>query len=140
MNRERKRSTMAELAPFLMFQKGEAAEAMTFYTSLLPDDAVLSDQRYGPDGPGGEGTVVLAEFTVAGRRIRCSDSPIAHDFEFTPSLSLFITCDSQDQLEHVYGALVDDGTALMPLDDYGFGPFGWVNDRYGVSWQLNVPA
>ena len=49
---------MTELVPFLMFQNSDAAEAMAFYTSLFPDDAVLSDQRYGPEGPGVEGTVV----------------------------------------------------------------------------------
>ena len=131
---------MTELVPFLMFQNADAAEAMAFYTSLFPGDAVLADRRYGPEGPGGEGTVVVAEFTVAGQQVRCSDSPVRHDFDFTPSVSLFVTCDSWEELERVYGALVDGGAALMPLDDYGFGPFGWVNDRYGVSWQLNVPA
>lgn len=123
-----------------MFQNADAAEAMAFYTSLFPDDTVLSDQRYGPEGPGGEGTVVVAGFTVGGQQIRCSDSPVRHDFDFTPSVSLFVTCDSREELERVYGTLVDGGAALMPLDDYGFGPFGWVNDRYGVSWQLNAPA
>lgn len=131
---------MTELVPFLMFQNSDAAEAMAFYTSLFPDDAVLSDQRYGPEGPGVEGTVVVAEFTVAGQQVRCSDSPVRHDFDFTPSVSLLVTCDSWEELERVYGALVDGGAALMPLDDYGFGPFGWVNDRHGVSWQLNAPA
>lgn len=131
---------MTDLVPFLMFQKNDAAAAMSFYTTLFPGDTVLSDQRYGPEGPGAEGTVVVAEFTVAGQRIRCSDSPVSHAFDFTPSVSLFVTCESRDELERAYGTLVDGGTALMPLDDYGFGPFGWVNDRYGVSWQLNVPA
>ncbi|GAA3582403.1 VOC family protein [Amycolatopsis ultiminotia] len=131
---------MSDLVPFLMFQKRDAAEAMAFYTSLLPGDSVLSEQRYGPEGPGPEGTIVMAEFTVARQRVRCSDSHVKHGFDFTPSLSLFVTCDSQAELKRLYDALVDGGGALMPLDDYGFGPFGWVNDRYGVSWQLNAPA
>ncbi|WP_344351133.1 VOC family protein, partial [Catellatospora coxensis] len=38
------------------------------------------------------------------------------------------------------GLLGEEGRALMPLGDYGFGPFGWLNDRYGVSWQLNLVA
>ncbi|PXY19278.1 VOC family protein [Prauserella muralis] len=131
---------MADLVPFLMFQKGEAAEAMSFYVSLFPGDAVLTDQRYGAEGPGPEGTVVMAEFTVAGQRVRCSDSWVTHEFDFTPSVSLFVTCDSKEQLARVYDLLLEDREALMPLDDYGFGPFGWVNDRYGVSWQLSAPA
>ncbi|MEU6644057.1 VOC family protein [Saccharomonospora sp. NPDC046836] len=129
---------MTELVPFLMFQKGEAADAMTFYLSVFPDGEVLTDKRYGPEGPGAEGSVWMAEFTLAGQKIRCSDSPVPHDFEFTPSLSIFVTFDSRDELEKAYAALFDGGTALMPLDDYGFGPFGWVNDRFGVSWQLGV--
>lgn len=131
---------MAELVPFLMFQHGEAADAVAFYTSLFPDDAVLVDQRHGPDGPGPEGTVVMAEFTVAGQKVRASDSFVRHDFDFTPSLSLFVTLQTRGELERVHAALVEGGTALMPLDDYGFGPFSWVNDRYGVSWQLNAPT
>ena len=130
---------MPELAPFLMFQHGEAADAMAFYTALFPDGTVLTDQRYGPEGPGPEGTVVVAEFTAAGQKIRISDSFVRHDFDFTPSLSLFVTFESRDELERAYTALVEGGAALMPLDDYGFGPFGWVNDRFGVAWQLNVP-
>lgn len=130
---------MPKLTPFLMFQQGEAADAMAFYTSLFPDDAVLADQRYGPEGPGPEGTVVVAEFTVAGQKVRVSDSFVRHDFDFTPSLSLLVTVDTRAELERAYTALVEGGAALMPLDDYGFGPFGWINDRYGVSWQLNVP-
>lgn len=99
---------------------------------------MLSDQRYGPEGPGPEGTVVMAEFTVAGQRVRCSDSFVRHGFDFTPSTSLFVTCSSREELDRLYAALVEGGGALMPLDDYGFGPFGWVNDRFGVSWQLSV--
>ncbi|MFF5991160.1 VOC family protein [Prauserella flavalba] len=131
---------MPELVPFLMFQKDDAAEAMNFYVSLFPGSAVLSEQRYGPEGPGKEGTIVMAEFTLAGQKFRCSDSHVRHGFDFTPSMSVFVTLDSADDLEHTYEALLEDRQALMPLDDYGFGPFGWVNDRFGVSWQLNAPS
>ncbi|MBK1787742.1 VOC family protein [Prauserella cavernicola] len=131
---------MPELVPFLMFQNDDAAEAMSFYLSLFPDSAVLSEQRYGPDGPGKDGTIVMAEFTLAGQKFRCSDSHVRHEFDFTPSMSTFVTCDSTDDLKRVYAALGEGGQALMPLDDYGFGPFAWVNDRFGVSWQLNAPV
>ncbi|WP_409184851.1 VOC family protein [Amycolatopsis sp. VS8301801F10] len=131
---------MTDLVPFLMFQKRDAAEAMAFYTSLFPGDSVLSEERYGADGPGPEGTIVMAEFTVAGQRVRCSDSFIKHGFDFTPSTSLFVTVDSTDELKRVYEALGEGGGTLMPLDDYGFGPFAWVNDRWGVSWQLSAKS
>ena len=126
-------------APFLMFQHGDAQEAMTFYTSLFDDGQVLASATYGPDGPGPEGTVMVARFTLAGQEIRCSDSPVRHDFDFTPSVSLWVEAESDEELERLFTALADGGTALMPLGDYGFSRrFGWVNDRFGVSWQLNL--
>ena len=66
------------------------------------------------------------------------DSHIEHQFTFTPAISLFVECESLEELEKVHQALTDQGSELMPLDDYGFSEkFSWVSDRYGVSWQLN---
>jgi predicted 3-demethylubiquinone-9 3-methyltransferase (glyoxalase superfamily) len=128
-----------QLTPFLMFQNADAEEAMTFYTSLFDDGRVLDVARYGPEGPGPEGTVQVARFSLAGLEFRCSDSFIRHEFSFTPSFSVWIETDSEDEIQRLFAALSDGGTQLMPLDDYGFSRrFGWVNDRYGVSWQLNL--
>ncbi len=70
----------------------------------------------------------------------CIDSNVKHQFDFTPSFSIFLTCDTEEELESIYGKLSDVGQALMPLGDYGFSKkFGWLNDRFGVSWQLNLP-
>lgn len=81
-------------------------------------------------------------FRVAGQRVRIFDSPVPHEWDFTPGVSLFVTCDGREELEKLYASLLDGGAAMMPLDDYGFGPFGFVPDRYGVSWQLalDLPA
>ena len=126
-------------APFLMFQNGEAEEAMTFYTSLFDDGRVADVARYGPDGPGPEGTVQVARFVLAGREFMCSDSFVKHGFSFTPSLSLWVETESDEELQRIFTALADGGATLMPLGDYGFSRrFGWVNDRFGVSWQLNL--
>jgi predicted 3-demethylubiquinone-9 3-methyltransferase (glyoxalase superfamily) len=128
-----------EITPFLMFQGGVAEQALTFYTSLFDDARVVEIARYGPEGPGPEGTVQLARFSLAGQEFRCSDSFVTHDFSFTPSFSVWIEVASEEELERLYTALGDGGAALMPLDNYGFSRrFGWVNDRYGVSWQLNL--
>ncbi len=71
----------------------------------------------------------------------CIDSPAAHDFTFTPAISLFVQCENEAEIGRLYAALADQGTELMPLGSYGFSAkFGWVNDRFGVSWQLNLPA
>lgn len=100
--------------------------------------SVISDQRFGADGPGPEGTVFLAEFEIAGLRIRCSDSAIAHAWDFTPGVSVWVDCDSADDQRRIFSALAEGGQEFMPVGDYGFGPFGWVQDRFGVSWQLGV--
>jgi predicted 3-demethylubiquinone-9 3-methyltransferase (glyoxalase superfamily) len=124
---------------FLMFE-GKAEEAMTFYTSLFEGSEVRHVERYGPGGPGAEGTVKLAEFTLAGQRLLCIDSPVKHAFTFTPSASLFVECEDEAELDRVFAQLSAGGAVLMPPGDYGFSTkFAWVNDRFGVSWQLNLP-
>src|SRR5699024_1970598 len=70
-------------------------------------------------------------------RINIMDSSMRHEFDLTPSMSLTFNCTSQEQLDQLWAALSEGGRPLMPLDDYGFGPFGWIADSYGVSWQLN---
>ena len=128
------------IRPFLMFQDGNAEAAMTFYASLFPDGKVLELQRFGADGPGVEGSIKLAHFTIGGQQVLCTDSAVRHAFSFTPSMSLFVICASEDEIARLAGALGDGGEVLMPLDDYGFSRrFTWVNDRHGVSWQLNLP-
>jgi predicted 3-demethylubiquinone-9 3-methyltransferase (glyoxalase superfamily) len=126
------------VTPFLMFE-GKAEEAMNFYVSIIPNSKVLDVQRYGADGPGAEGSVMMAKFVVGGLTILCNDSTVSHAFTFTPSSSLFVTCASEAELDRVAAALADGGQFLMPVDNYGFSrKFGWLNDRFGVSWQLNL--
>ena len=128
-----------QITPFLMFQKADAEQAMTFYTSLFDDGRIIDIARFGPEGPGPEGTVMRARFALGGQEFLCSDSFITHDFEFTPSFSVWIETESEEELERVFGALAEGGMQLMPLGAYGFSRrFGWVNDRFGVSWQLNL--
>ena len=131
---------MEKVTPFLMFQNGNAEEAMDFYTSLIADSSITNIARYGANESGDEGTVMQATFTLKGQEFMCIDSNVKHQFDFTPSFSIFLTCDTEEELEFIYGKLSDGGQALMPLGDYGFSKkFGWLNDRFGVSWQLNLP-
>ncbi|MBN9006252.1 MAG: VOC family protein [Rhizobiales bacterium] len=125
--------------PFLMFE-GRAGEALAFYVELIPDSEIVDIMRYGPGEPGPEGTVKFAVVRLAGQQVLFSDSFVSHGFSFTPSLSLFVDCASEAELERIFAALSDGGGVLMPLGDYGFSRrFGWVNDRFGVSWQINLP-
>ncbi|MFG2279587.1 VOC family protein [Streptomyces asoensis] len=129
-----------KITTFLMFE-GNAEDAMTFYISLFDDAEVVGLTRYGADGPGKEGTVQHATFSLAGQEFMCIDSPVQHEFTFTPAVSLFVQCEDEAELDRLYAALSEHGTTLMPLGEYGFSAkFGWVNDRFGVSWQLNLPA
>ncbi|MBK6867977.1 MAG: VOC family protein [Burkholderiales bacterium] len=128
---------MTTATPFLMFQ-GQAQPAIDFYCASLPDARVLDMKRHPTPTPNG-GTVMLARVAICGREFLFSDSPPVHAFTFTPSSSIFIDCDSADQLDRLFAALSDGGQVLMPVGDYGFSRrFGWLQDRFGVSWQLNL--
>ncbi|MBZ0329748.1 VOC family protein [Halomonas sp. ANAO-440] len=126
------------VTPQLMFD-GNAEQAIRFYVSLFEEAEIVRLERYGPGEPGSEGSVKQAEFTMAGRRYTCIDSPVKHDFTFTPSISLFVECESTGEFERLLEQLSEQGKTLMPPDDYGFSTrFTWLNDRFGVSWQLNL--
>lgn len=127
-----------KITTFLMFE-GKAEEAMTFYRSLFADAEVTSLTKYGPEGPGAEGTVMHAIFTLAGQQFMCIDSAVKHAFGFTPAMSLWVDCADEAELDRLYAALSADGQVLMAAGNHGFSTkFGWINDRFGVSWQLNL--
>jgi predicted 3-demethylubiquinone-9 3-methyltransferase (glyoxalase superfamily) len=132
---------MATAKPFLMFQDGAAQAALDLYFATFPDSRMVRVERYAKGDPGPAGTIKVAVFTLCGREFMCSDSPIKHGFTFTPSSSTFVDFDSATELDRVFGVLSEGGRVLMPLSNYGFSKrFGWLNDRFGVSWQLNLPA
>jgi predicted 3-demethylubiquinone-9 3-methyltransferase (glyoxalase superfamily) len=111
---------------FLMFE-GAAEEAMNFYVSVFKGSAVTHIERYGAGEAGAEGSVKKAVFNLAGRDFICSDSPVKHGFTFTPSMSIFVECDSENELEGAFKTLSGAGQVFMPLDNYGFSKrFGWV--------------
>ena len=123
---------------FLMFQ-GQAEKAINLYTSLIKESEIISLLRYTAEGPGVEGTVAHAIFTLAGQEYMAIDSYVQHDFGFTPAISLFLDCLSETEIDELFERLSQNGKVLMPLDDYGFSrKFGWLNDEFGVSWQLNL--
>jgi len=121
----------------IMFD-GVAEEAMTYYVSLFPNSVILDIQRY--EEGDSEGKLYVGTFTLAGREFMCIDTPIKHEFGITPAISIFVDCDSAAEQQALLEALSTDGEVMMPLDDYGFSTrFAWVQDRFGVSWQLNLP-
>jgi len=121
---------------FLMFE-GAAEEAMNFYVSLFKGE-IRTVNHWSVGEQGKEGSFKRGEFSLAGRDFVVFDSPIKHEFTFTPSMSIFVECEAEAEIDEAYARLLEAGVALMPLDNYGFSKkFGWVNDRFGVSWQLN---
>jgi predicted 3-demethylubiquinone-9 3-methyltransferase (glyoxalase superfamily) len=127
------------VTPFLMFE-GAAEEAVNLYVSLFRDSSIRMIERYGSGEGGPEGSVKQCHFTVAGLQLRCFDSPIKHGFTFTPSVSLFVDCESEAELDAAFATLGSSGKVMMPPGNYGFSAkFAWVSDRFGVSWQLNLP-
>ncbi|MCB9452964.1 MAG: VOC family protein [Anaerolineaceae bacterium] len=132
-----------KIRTFLWFDT-QAEEAMHFYTSIFANSRIESIQRY-PDGPlegpwkGMEGKVITGVFELAGQQFMALDGgPM---FKFTPSLSLFVNCETIQEIDSIWEQLSEGGSALMPLQKYQFSEkFGWLNDRYGLSWQLNLAA
>ena len=136
---ESKPAAAATVSTFLMFE-GKAQDAMSLYASVLPNVRVERIERYGPGEPGPEGTVKLARVDLNGHRLMFSDSFVKHGFTFTPSVSLFVDFASAEELDAAFAKLSEGGAVLMPVGNYGFSRrFGWCSDRFGVSWQLNLP-
>ncbi len=127
---------MSKITPFLMFE-GKAEEAINFYMSIFNDSEIIRLARYEAGEPGKEGEVSQAVFSINGQEFICTDTFVQHAFTFTPSISLFVECDSEEEINDAYTKLADGGELLMPLDSYPFSKkFGWVQDKFGVSWQL----
>ncbi|MBP9668842.1 MAG: VOC family protein [Candidatus Pacebacteria bacterium] len=124
---------MKKIVPHLWFDT-EAVEATALYTSLFPDSAVTHVSQI-KDTPSGDCDVV--SFTLAGESFMAiSAGPY---FKMNPSISLFVVCDNEAEIEAVWNKLIDGGKALIPLDTYPWAQkYGWLQDRFGLSWQLSV--
>lgn len=127
-----------KVTTFLMFA-GQAEEAMNFYVSLFENSQVIRVTRYGPGEMGKEGSVVHALFSLNGQELMCIDSPAEHGFTFTPAISLYVSCPEEAKITRYFESLSAGGQVLMPLGEYPFSKkFGWIQDRFGVSWQLSA--
>jgi len=137
------------ISTFLTFvgdQCGKAEEAINFYTSLFPNSAIKEIKRYNEGEAGGTPELIkYGVFTLNGVDYGVSESNFNHAWSFTPGVSLFVDCDTAEEIESIFESLSSNGGQVMvPLDDYGeenygFGEkFGWCEDKYGISWQLNL--
>jgi predicted 3-demethylubiquinone-9 3-methyltransferase (glyoxalase superfamily) len=126
-------SAAQKIVPHIWFDK-EAVEAASFYVSIFPASQITSATVL-RDTPSGDCDIV--SFELAGYAFQAiSAGPI---FKVNPSISFMVNCATAAEVDAHWSKLVDGGQALMPLDAYPFNPrFGWVQDRFGVSWQLMV--
>lgn len=126
-----------KIVPHLWYDK-EAREAAEFYISLFPSSKFLSSTVL-PDTPSGDVEYVL--FSLNGFKFSAlSAGPF---FKFNPSISFIVMFDpsrnvrAEEWFDEVWGGLSDGGRVLVPLSETYFGKqYGWVQDRYGLSWQL----
>jgi predicted 3-demethylubiquinone-9 3-methyltransferase (glyoxalase superfamily) len=118
---------MPQITPFLWFD-GKAEEATDFYLSIFPDAKVVDVMRTTEVGPGPAGAVMGITFELEGQRfIALNGGP---QFSFTPAISMFVTCETQREVDALWDRLSAGGEAQQ---------CGWLKDRYGLSWQI-VPA
>ncbi len=115
---------MPKITPFLWFDNN-AEEAMNFYASVFENAEIVSVMRNRPDGMAAEGTVFTATFRLQGQEfIALNGGP---HFKFTPAISLFVTCDTQDEVDHLWDRLCEGGAPNR---------CGWLTDKFGLSWQI----
>lgn len=131
--------TKGQITSFLTFQENNAEEAMNFYVGLFENSKIIDIKRYGKDSPAKEGSIMMAKFELNGSQFACSDSYIKHEWDFTPGVSNWVNCKTDDELTKLFSKLSENGNIMMPPDNYGFSTkFAFVEDRFGVSWQLNL--
>ena len=113
-----------KITTFLTFDD-QAEEAMNFYASIFADSRIVGTTRYGDAGPGPTGQLMSATFELAGQEfIALNGGP---SFTFAQGMSLFVDCETQEEVDDLWEKLSEGGER---------GPCGWLEDRYGVSWQI----
>jgi predicted 3-demethylubiquinone-9 3-methyltransferase (glyoxalase superfamily) len=122
-----------KISPCLMFtgdNVGKAKQAMEFYISLFPDSKIEMAHFYGPGEPQPEGLVAHGSFVLDGLHFVAMDSAMAHKFEISSAISFMISCGSQAEIDRYWSTFSEGGAP---------GQCGWLNDKYGVAWQI-IPS
>ena len=118
---------MQKITPFLWFD-GKAEEAMNFYVSIFKNSKVGKVTRYGDAGPGPKGSVMSATFELEGQEFFALNG--GPQFKFTPAISLFVNCETQQEVDELWEKLSAGGRKDR---------CGWLQDKYGLSWQI-IPS
>ncbi|HYG84461.1 MAG TPA: VOC family protein [Verrucomicrobiae bacterium] len=134
---------MGKMTTYITFvndKAGKAEEAVKFYVSVFKNSKLDSLLHYKEGEYGGDkGMVKFAQFTLNGQEFFASENNEQHVWNASPAVSIFVECDSVEEIDELYEKLSEGGDLMLPLDDYGFSEkYAWFNDKYGTSWQLNV--
>jgi predicted 3-demethylubiquinone-9 3-methyltransferase (glyoxalase superfamily) len=131
---------MQKITPCLWFD-GQAEEAVNFYVSIFGNSKIETVARYGKAGAEASGKPVGTVMTIAFRLeeqgfMALNGGP---EFTFNPAVSFFVSCPTPQEVDFLWNNLSEGGAVLMKLDQYPFSKkYGWLLDRFGVSWQLNL--
>jgi len=116
-----------KITPFLWFDD-KAEEAANFYVSLFKNSKIDTVSRYGDAGPGPKGAVMTVAFQLNGQKFTAlNGGPL---FKFTEAISLFVNCESQQEVDELWEKLSAGGQKSR---------CGWLKDKYGLSWQI-IPS
>ncbi|HKI06687.1 MAG TPA: VOC family protein [Thermoanaerobaculia bacterium] len=118
-------SSKQKITTFLWFDNN-AEEAMNLYTSIFKNSKILNVVRYGEAGPGPKGTVMNGVFELEGQQFMALNG--GPHFKFTEAISLFVSCESQEEVDELWEKLTADGGAPSQC--------GWLKDKFGLSWQI----
>ncbi|MBK4347720.1 VOC family protein [Lacisediminihabitans changchengi] len=120
---------MQKITPFLWFDT-EAEHAASFYVSLFPDSSITHVSRYPAGGPMPEGHAFVVDFVLDG--VHYSAMNAGPQFSFTEAISLYVSAETQDEIDRLWDALLADGGEPSRC--------GWLKDRWGLSWQVVPPV
>jgi len=115
---------MQKIVPFLWFD-GKAEQAMNFYVSIFKNSKVLRVTRWGDGGPGPKGEVMSAQFELEGQEFYALNG--GPQYRFTPAISLFVNCETQEEVDTLWHKLLEGGQPQR---------CGWLQDKFGLSWQI----
>lgn len=115
---------MQKITPFLWFNDN-AEEAMLFYISVFKDASIKSVTRSGKIGPEGKGAVQSGIFEIEGQQFMALNG--GPHFTFTPAISLFVSCETQQEVDELWEKLSAGGSKER---------CGWIKDKFGLSWQI----
>ena len=131
---------MQKITPFLWFDNN-AEEAVNFYASLFDNSSILNITRYNEQSAAASGqkpgSAMTISFKLEGQNFTALNG--GPQFKINPSISFFVYCESEDKINDLYKKLSEGGFVMMPLDKYDWSPrYAWVQDKFGLSWQLDV--